>query len=194
MHMIITVIEILYLFIVTLVLGFIFYDRIGLYVPKKEEDVISRYTKRGFDWESFWFAALVTAPGVVLHELGHKFIALFFGLFAQFKIFTLGLGIAIVLKLVNSPFLIIAPGYVEISGPATNLQNFLISFAGPGVNLLLFIVALLLLKRKKKYSKKMYIFLELTKKINLILFIFNMIPIPPLDGSKVFYSLFKLLF
>ena len=194
MHMIITVIEILYLFIVTLVLGFIFYDRIGLYVPKKEEDVISRYTKRGFDWESFWFAALVTAPGVVLHELGHKFIALFFGLFAQFKIFTLGLGIAIVLKLVNSPFLIIAPGYVEISGPATNLQSFLISFAGPGVNLLLFIVALLLLKRKKKYSKKMYIFLELTKKINLILFIFNMIPIPPLDGSKVFYSLFKLLF
>lgn len=191
--MIITLLEILYLLIVTLVLGFIFYDRIGLYTPSKEDDLIKKYSKR-FDWDSFWFAAYVTAPGVVLHELGHKFVALFFGLFAQFKIFTLGLGIAIILKLVNSPFLIIAPGYVEIGGPATPLESLLISFAGPFVNLLLFFISLLLLNRKKKYSKKTYIFLSLTKQINLVLFIFNMIPIPPLDGSKVFYNLFKLLF
>ncbi len=194
MHMIITLLEIFYLFIVTLVLGFIFYDRIGLRVPKEEDDLVSRYTRRGFDWESFWFAALVTAPGVVLHELGHKFVALLFGLFAQFKIFTLGLGLAIVLKLVNSPFLIIAPGYVEISGPASAFESFFISFSGPAINLLLFFVAWFALRRKKHYSRKTHIFLALTKQINLILFIFNMIPIPPLDGFKVFTGLFKLLF
>lgn len=189
----ISILEILNLIIVTLVLGFIFYDKIGLAHPKKEDDLIKGY-KRRFDWNSFWFAALVTAPGVVLHELGHKFIALFFGLLAVFNIFPLGLGIAIVLKLVNSPFLIIAPGYVEISGPATAFESFLISFAGPLVNLIIFLVALILLKRKKHYSRKTHIFLALTKQINLILFVFNMIPIPPLDGSKVFYNLFRLLF
>lgn len=189
----ITFLEILYLAIVSLVLGYIFYDRIGLHTPKKEDDIIKSYSK-GFDWESFWFAALVTAPGVVLHELMHKFVALFFGLFAVFKIFPLGLGIAIILKLVNSPLLIIAPGYVEISGPAGALEGFLISFAGPAINLVLFLVAHMLLRSKRRYSRKTHVFLALTKQVNLILFVFNMIPIPPLDGFKVFTNLFEILF
>ncbi|HIH17536.1 MAG TPA: site-2 protease family protein, partial [Nanoarchaeota archaeon] len=43
--------------------------------------------------------------------------------------------------------------------------------------------------QKRKLSRNMAIFLFYTASINLWLFIFNMIPVPPLDGSKVLMGL-----
>lgn len=181
----ITFTEIINLIILTLSMGYIFSGYI--------KDPAHRHSGKRFSWEDFKFALLVSAPGIVLHELGHKFVAIALGLTAQFFIFWWGLGIAIFLKVISSPFLLVAPGYVGISGATTELESILTSFAGPLVNLILFLIAALILNYSKKLTRKQALFLYLTKKINIFLFIFNMIPIPPLDGSKVLFGIAKLI-
>ena len=179
--MLISISEILSLILTSLVIGFIFIDNF----PKSKNKI--SYINR------LIYAGLIVSPGIILHELMHKFVALFFGLTAVFKIFPIGIIIALVLKLVHSPFVLIAPGYVEISQTTSYLQTFFISFAGPFINLILWVIAKIRL-RNKNISKNQLIFWHVTKQINIILFIFNMLPIPPLDGSKIWYSLYKLIF
>jgi len=184
-----TFIEILNLIILTIAIGYIFSGYI-------QESLLPQrgYKRRTFDWHNFKFALLVSAPGVVFHELSHKFMALAFGLDAMFKIWFPGLGIAIFLKLIQSPFLIIAPGYVLITGTSSPLQSVFTAFAGPLINLIMWVGATFILNRAKKLTRRQATILYLTSRINLFLFIFNMIPIPPLDGSKVVLSLIKLIF
>jgi len=174
--------EIFYIIILTLAVGYIIsgYIRIpGLY-------------SGGLNWRSIKFAILVAAPAVVIHELGHKFAGIALGYASFFHIWWFGLVIGIALRAIGSPFLLLAPGYVSI--PATNPVHLgLIAFAGPFINLVLFLAALIVLKNKRRMKKKEFLFWHLTKVINMWLFIFNMIPIPPLDGSKVFGALFGLL-
>jgi len=170
-------------------LGYIFMTYIKS--PNTEYNVITG--RRGFNWEDFRFAALVTAPGIVLHELGHKFVALLLGLTAEFHASYFGLFLGIFLKLIASPFIIFAPGFVRISA-ATDPQLFLTAFSGPFMNLVLFGIAALILNRKKMLTRSQAIILHLTKKINLFLFFFNLIPIPPFDGFTIFSSLFRIIF
>jgi len=176
-----TLIELLHLLILTVVIGYIFSGYI--------KDPSSRLFHKGFNWNDFKFALIVSAPGVVLHELGHKFVAMLLGLGAVFKVWFPGLGIAIFLKLIHSPLLIIAPGFVLISGESSPLQISITAFAGPLVNLILWGSASLILNKAKKLTRRQATILYLTKKINLFLFVFNMIPFPPLDGSKVLFGL-----
>lgn len=184
--MLITLTEIFYLLVTTAVIGYIFNDMVRV-----RRTAVGLYFKR-FSWSDFYFACLIAAPGIIFHELSHKFLALAFGLSAQFYIFPFGMALGIILKLVGSPFILLAPGYVSIGGTPTTLQNTLISFAGPFINLLLWIIPSIILK-VSKLKKKTMIALFFTKQINMWLFVFNMLPIPPLDGSKVFYGIFKLI-
>ncbi len=74
---------------------------------------------------------------------------------------------------------------------------FLVGLAGPLSNFLLFIVAGLLLKVFFPIfpaSNFLILFLVQVLVINLILGIFNLIPIPPLDGSKIFFNLLPVRF
>lgn len=67
----------------------------------------------------------------------------------------------------------------------------LVALAGPLSNILLAIIASLFLKLplyNNVYSLS-YLLLVLVIKTNLLLAIFNLLPIPPLDGSKVFAML-----
>lgn len=67
----------------------------------------------------------------------------------------------------------------------------LTSFAGPISNLLLmFIATLVLLKTNPQNTIVIYFYQEFIF-INASLAVFNMIPIPPLDGSKIFAELFS---
>jgi len=182
--MLITLTEILYFVILTVVIGYIF---TGLFSLKPR----THYLKpRFFDFQDFKLAILVTAPAIILHELAHKFTAMAFGFSATFQIFPFGLMIGLFLKLVHSPFLIIAPGYViPASGLLQNpLAYRLVAFAGPLTNILLWTAATLILKLKSNLNQKTTIALYLTKKINMILFLFNMIPFGPFDGAKVFFG------
>ncbi|HLC58477.1 MAG TPA: M50 family metallopeptidase [Candidatus Nanoarchaeia archaeon] len=180
----ITLIEIIFLFIATIVIGFIFSD----FLPSSSKEL-----KIGFDWKRFWFACLVAAPGIVLHELGHKFVAIAFGLSAHFELSYFGLGLGLILKLLGSGFILLAPGYVVIAN-ASALQGIVTAASGPLVNLVLWIGGLLIVKFVYIKSRNTIIFLTLTKEINKWLFIFNILPIPPLDGFKIWIPLFQMIF
>jgi Zn-dependent protease len=191
--MFITIQEIFDIILMTFVVGFVFMTSFKP-IKKATEDVLDRYMKKTsfFDWQAFWFAAMVTAPAIILHELGHKITALSFGLTAVFNAAYIWLAIAVVLRLIGSPFIFFVPAYISISGHPTTLQTILIAFAGPGVNLLLFLIAFIVLKTKKDLGVRAVQFWSLTKSINIFLFVFNMIPIPGFDGFQVFSGLWKL--
>ncbi|MBU2637414.1 MAG: M50 family metallopeptidase [Nanoarchaeota archaeon] len=145
-------------------------------------------------WDEIKFAAMVAAPAVIVHEMFHKFTAMGFGIPAFFQAWWPGLGLGVFLKVVGSSFLIIAPGFVTMPAIATPVQSTLIAFAGPFANLIIWLGTTWYLKSKKTFRRKTFLFLMLTKKINMYLFIFNMLPIPGFDGFHVVSGLWKLFF
>ena len=174
----------------TLFVGYIF----SSYLPKKDySDPLKYYERnRWIDIDGLKFAIMATAPAIIVHELAHKFVAIGFGLHAIFyafyrNSFYLILGVfALIMKLSGGGFFFIVPGFVGIEGAGTHIQFALTAFAGPFVNLVLWLIASLILK-KRLYKKKHYMLLVLTQRINMFLFIFNMLPIPGFDGYG-FYS------
>ena len=176
--------------IMTLIVGFIFSDTFRK--PVTEEYDPLKYYKPKLYLGDFKFAALVTAPGIILHELGHKFVAIAFGMSATFNASYTFLGLGLALKILNFPVFFV-PAYVSIIGTGTPLQSALIAFAGPAVNLILWLGSSLLVKYKLVGNKYSHLFL-LTGRINMFLFIFNMLPIPPFDGNQVFMGLIQAFF
>ena len=68
----------------------------------------------------------------------------------------------------------------------------LIAFAGPALNLVLWLTSTFAL-RKNLLARHMQV-LYLTSEINKILFILNMLPVPFFDGFTVYTNLFRALF
>jgi Zn-dependent protease len=62
----------------------------------------------------------------------------------------------------------------------------LVALAGPATNLVLLIIAALLARFMPQDTALPFFFLQIAL-INGVLMLFNLIPIPPLDGSKVLY-------
>jgi len=175
--------------IMTVAVGYILMDFLK---PKKSPDEI--LTRKGFDWQGLWFTALLAAPALILHEFAHKFAAIALGINAEFFAAYIWLGIGLVLKLLGTGFIFFIPGYVSIAQGATPLQMSTIAFAGPFLNLLLFFAAWGVVKYKKNMSHKQYYFWYLTRNLNALLFVLNMLPIPPFDGFKVFSGLKSVFF
>jgi len=190
--------EIVDIIIMSLAVGFIFKDMFK--APKHlGHDPLAYYkrhssTLQNFFSDDFKFAVMVTAPAIILHEFGHKFVAMALGFTATFQAAYTWLGLGIVLKLVMPGFVFFVPAYVSIYGLVSPLQHAVIAFAGPAVNLLIFVVCFGLLKHPRfvRHNKKWIPALHLMKRINMFLFIFNMIPIPGFDGSKVLAGLLAL--
>lgn len=185
----ISFVEFFRLVVMTLALGYIF----SAFMPrelfaKRSLYHLLRAQAQGLDWEAIKYSAILTAPAVVLHELGHKFVALALGLNAEFFASYFGLGLGVFLKMVGAPFIVFVPGYVSIPPNAPILAIGLIALAGPLVNLFLWLGAGIFLKIAKLNRRQM-ILVYLTKRINIFLFIFNMIPFGFFDGAKVFRAL-----
>lgn len=157
--------------------------------PKKSLKQLRKRTL--FDWEDFKFATIIAVPAILFHELAHKFVAMAFGAAATFKIFGFGIILGLFLRIIMSPILILAPGYVEIAGEVAleTTQMGVVAFAGPLVNLLLWLGPTFILKTQRKIKRTTATFLFYTAFLNMWLFIFNMIPFPPLDGSKILHAL-----
>lgn len=168
--------EIFDMLIMSLFVGFIFRDTFSKQIKK-------------FDWNSIKFAIMVTAPGLILHELAHKFVAMGFGMQATFNAAYFWLIFGLVMKLVNFGFVVFVPAYVSIIGNGTNLQFALVALAGPLTNLAIWLIISILFKYKKLKQTKLII---LTKEINKFLFIFNMIPIPGFDGFQFLRNMIQI--
>jgi len=188
--------EIFDIIIMAFAIGFIFKD-VFKYAPKVEVFTPEYYIKKArFKWNDFWFAVAVVAPSIILHEFGHKFVALAFGMSAVFHAAYTWLVIGIIMKLINFGFIFFVPAYTLISGGVSHSQMAMVAVAGPLVNLVLWLGAKLALSQQKKLklSRLNQHLLFLVSRINMFLFIFNMLPIPGFDGYSFFSSIFKVLF
>ena len=192
-----TFIEIIEIIITSIAVSYIF----TAFVPRKPISSVIEYVRpKRFDLEQFKMAAMIGVPAIILHELFHKFSSIILGIPAYYTMGNFfgvpagGLLIGIFLRIVGSSFIFFAPGYVVIQGFATPIQTFIIAFSGPLANIILFSGAIIALNYfRKKIPTKYHALIYLTKRVNIWLFILNMLPIPPLDGSKVFGSLFQII-
>jgi Zn-dependent protease len=127
------------------------------------------------------FAVILTASFLV-HEMAHKLTAQRKGLWAEFRL-TLW-GAVLTLLSVVSPFKLVAPGAVMISGPAQPREIGYISIAGPAVNII-FSVSFLSAGAALVGSAYSGLFF-LAALFNATIAIFNLIPFGILDGFKIF--------
>jgi len=127
---------------------------------------------------------LAVASGFLLHEMSHKRVAQGYGCFAEFRMYPMG----IVFGLLTSLFgmLLALPGAVMIAGRITKKQNGIISAAGPLINLLIGGVCLAAAVSLEQ-GTLLWLIVGIVAFINIFLAFFNMLPIPPLDGSKVLH-------
>ena len=133
-------------------------------------------------------ATVAVLTGFLLHELAHKVLAQRYGAWAEFRSSPGGLILAVITGLLG--FVFAAPGAVYISGSLNKGENGRVSLAGPLTN---FGIALAFLGSLVAFAPFLSgglaswvrTILNFTVYINLFLGGFNMIPIPPLDGSKV---------
>lgn len=124
------------------------------------------------------------------HEvIGHKLVAQHFGYFAEYRMWAFGLALALVSSLFG--FIFAAPGAVYITpfkraafraARITDRENGLISVGGAAVNIALGFAMLALAPVFPAFAGV----LSIAARISFWLAFFNMIPISPLDGSKVF--------
>ncbi len=124
---------------------------------------------------------LAVFSGFVFHEMGHKFVAQRYGCWAEFRAFPRGILMALLFSLMG--FVFAAPGAVMISGRITEEQNAKISMAGPIVNLSIGFLLLPLILTVN-YTPVLLAAYTVAS-INFLLAAFNLLPIPPLDGSKI---------
>ncbi len=130
-------------------------------------------------------AAITVGLGFLLHELGHKAVAVHYGLWAEYRAFDNMLLLSLFLGIFG--FVFAAPGAVFISGTTPENwyipvgRNGKISAAGPLVNYILafgFIGLALLVPMLSTIAL-------FGAQINAWLGLFNMIPFLNFDGSKI---------
>ena len=133
--------------------------------------------------------------GFILHELGHKFVSMKYGYWAEFKLWPQGLLFALITSFFG--FVFAAPGAVyTYANYMTDEINGKISIAGPIVNIILAIIFLAIcvavypsaVYPSAIYSETsvlIFIVCALGYSINSFLAVFNLLPIGNLDGSKV---------
>ena len=134
------------------------------------------------DFAAYLGISLITVgPGFVFHELSHKFVAQRYGFWAEFRMWMMGLVLALVTSLIG--FIFAAPGATYISGQnISEKENGIISIAGPLVN-----VAIAAFFIPFAFSGNYYMEAigSYGSYINLFLALFNLLPLGPLDGAKV---------
>ena len=133
--------------------------------------------------------------GFILHELGHKFVSMKYGYWAEFKLWPQGLIFALITSFFG--FVFAAPGAVyTYANYMTDEINGKISIAGPIVNIILALVFLAIATAVYKsafYSETsllIFIICSVGYTINSFLAVFNLLPIGNLDGSKVLHCNF----
>ena len=141
----------------------------------------------GFTLENFIISLLTVIFVFVIHELAHRGAAKYYGFSAKYVAWPFGLVLAFLTSFMG--FLFAAPGAVQISPysdrfafqlrPMTKKEYGIIALSGPVSNIAVGFASLLL-----------FLFfptplLYAISKLSFWLAFFNLIPIPPLDGSKI---------
>ncbi len=128
-------------------------------------------------------SATAALTGFLFHELMHKYVAQKHGAWAEFRSSRFGLLFALITSFFG--LLFAAPGAVYISGALSSRENGVVSLAGPMTNNA-FSAAFLVLALAVQGNPFLFGYFIYVSFLDAWLGLFNMIPLPPLDGSKVF--------
>jgi len=131
----------------------------------------------------FGMCLLLVVMSFLFHEFGHKFMAQRYGLWSEFRMWPIGLVLTLVTSLIG--FLFASPGAVMIAGNMDKKMNGMVSIAGPAVNIVLCVIGII--GWLATNGTDFVIFFYMLTSLNAWLAIFNLIPVPPLDGSKIIY-------
>ena len=129
----------------------------------------------------FGISAVIVCTSFMLHELAHKYTAQKYGAWAEYRMFPLGLMMAMLFSFMG--FIFAAPGVVYVNGNIDNEKNGKIGAAGPAVNIIMAAAAVALAMLTSGMLSSIF---WMMAAINAFFALFNLIPISPLDGSKVY--------
>ncbi|HYG00318.1 MAG TPA: AN1-type zinc finger domain-containing protein [Candidatus Saccharimonadales bacterium] len=133
---------------------------------------------RTFSWQ--FLAIFISA--FLVHELAHKFLAQYYGSWAEFRAEIYGLIITAISALPIMPFKLIAPGAVMVH--LSDRQKFgRVALIGPVTNLVMGFSFLLL---SNVGSNSTGYFFVIGAAFNGWIAMFNLIPMGVLDGQKIF--------
>lgn len=155
-------------------------------------------------WSLLQLILLVVSIGI--HEFGHAWVADLRGdplprLQGRVTLNPLAHADPIGTLLIPGIMIFFSPGFgligwgkpvqISLPNPATRrMDDILITLAGPAMNLVLCLVFVLVgLALGVSFDGNLGRFLVSGMLMNIGLFCFNLIPIPPLDGSRIFYRL-----
>jgi Zn-dependent protease len=135
---------------------------------------------------------IAVGAGFIGHELAHKFVAQRYGWKASFRLWPQGLMLALFIALISGGrFIFAAPGAVYLvplsigySLSQSKREFGIVSLSGPLMNLV-FASIFLVLYRISDFSI-LFTIGRYGFFVNLFLAAFNMVPFPPLDGTKIF--------
>lgn len=143
-------------------------------------------------FNNYIIMTIILGVSFIIHELAHKFIAQAYGANARYTLWYPGLLISMVIGVFSGGQLVFfAPGFVLISSSFMSKFGFKqvfigenefgqISLAGPAANIILMMAFKLFspILPVEIYAPMII--------INAWIALFNLIPVPPLDGSKIF--------
>lgn len=131
----------------------------------------------------FLVMLISVSAAFILHEIAHKFAAQRYGCWAEYRKWDTGLIIAFLLAVSPLRMVFAAPGAVVISSVygLPKRENGIVSAAGPATNLILALLFMFIAQSKGFLG----ILGQFGAAINAWIALFNLIPFPPLDGSKV---------
>lgn len=155
----------------------------------------------------FFFIILILLVSVVLHELSHGYAALYLGDPTAKNADRLTLNPVKHIDMFGSiilPFLgFILGGFIigwakPVPFNPYNLKwgkwgEALVAFSGPLTNIIVALIFALVLQYGPQTEGFVFIVSHIIL-INMILAVFNLLPIPPLDGSKILFSFLPLSF
>ncbi|MDQ0900250.1 MULTISPECIES: site-2 protease family protein [unclassified Paenibacillus] len=162
-----------------------------------------------YDWSTLPFVILVLVLSFTIHEFAHAYSAYKLGDSTAYQFGRVSLNPMVHLDLFGTIMLLIA-GFGWAKPVPVNRGNFkrprlmgiIVTAAGPLSNLILAIITIFVALLFQKYGwlegvskgskDAIVLFLQLMLSINITLFLFNLIPIPPLDGYRIIQDLVDL--